>query len=307
MNRSATFSIETSCSHPSAKRLTQSLVLVAGALSIASCTMPREQAWQKIKSDGLIPYFAYEIKARKQVHPSQIPPLLANKPTPAPARTSLDIPELVKTSAPIPGLPGFVRSPYTNPPRLVKIDTVTPGQLIFCPYTHRPFRLTSPPVDDPSAPVLTQQQKASIPPPAIASHPSVLPAPAPELEAKPIPQPATAPQAPVTPVQAPSPAAVAKTDPPPAQPSVGAPPSPQPVVAAPEIPFAKPIPDRPGFVYSPFADTNQIVDVAGMTAGSKVRCPYTGNIFRVPNEQTMSTLKPDQPVILSSPKTPEKK
>ncbi len=48
-----------------------------------------------------------------------------------------------------------------------------------------------------------------------------------------------------------------------------------------QMPFGLPVPGKKGFVYSPF-DKTQMVDVRGIPAGKKVRCPYTSKIFLVP-------------------------
>lgn len=45
----------------------------------------------------------------------------------------------VLTAKSIPDLPGYVRSPYTNPPQLVNIGDAAPGSTVMCPYTQRPF------------------------------------------------------------------------------------------------------------------------------------------------------------------------
>ena len=48
-----------------------------------------------------------------------------------------------------------------------------------------------------------------------------------------------------------------------------------------EPPVAKRVPGKPGMVYSPFAE-NQEIEVTGYPAGTKVRCPITNKTFRVP-------------------------
>jgi len=47
------------------------------------------------------------------------------------------------------------------------------------------------------------------------------------------------------------------------------------------FPTAKAVPDKPGYVFSPF-DSSRYVDVSGHTPGSKVKDPWTDKIFIVP-------------------------
>jgi hypothetical protein len=49
-----------------------------------------------------------------------------------------------------------------------------------------------------------------------------------------------------------------------------------------KIPYAKPVPGKPGYVYSPFDPEGGYVDVTGYAAGSKAKDPYSGKIFIVP-------------------------
>lgn len=48
-----------------------------------------------------------------------------------------------------------------------------------------------------------------------------------------------------------------------------------------EIPTAKPVPGKPGYVFSPFAP-DKYVDVEAYTSGSQVKDPYSGKLFIVP-------------------------
>ncbi|MBX7212167.1 MAG: hypothetical protein K1X78_27920 [Verrucomicrobiaceae bacterium] len=58
--------------------------------------------------------------------------------------------------------------------------------------------------------------------------------------------------------------------------------APAPAPSAPELPYGKPVPGKKGFVYSPYDQSAGFVDVRDIGPGTKVRCPYTGKIFRVP-------------------------
>jgi hypothetical protein len=48
-----------------------------------------------------------------------------------------------------------------------------------------------------------------------------------------------------------------------------------------EFPTAKAVPDKPGYVFSPFA-SERYVDVSGYAPGTKVKDPWTDKIFVVP-------------------------
>ena len=62
-------------------------------------------------------------------------------------------------------------------------------------------------------------------------------------------------------------------------------PSPSPSRTTPvqaQIPTAKPVPGKPGYVFSPFDPSGGYVDVTGYAPGQKVKDPYSGKIFLVP-------------------------
>jgi len=48
------------------------------------------------------------------------------------------------------------------------------------------------------------------------------------------------------------------------------------------FPTAKAVPDKPGYVFSPFDSSHRYVDVSGYTSGTKVKDPWTEKIFVVP-------------------------
>jgi hypothetical protein len=50
-----------------------------------------------------------------------------------------------------------------------------------------------------------------------------------------------------------------------------------------DIPTAKPVPEKPGFVYNPFDPTaHRLLDVRGKASGTKVKDPGSGKLFIVP-------------------------
>ena len=46
-----------------------------------------------------------------------------------------------------------------------------------------------------------------------------------------------------------------------------------------DLPYAKPVPGKPGYVFSPFDKNGGYVDVTGYSPGQKVKDPYSGKIF----------------------------
>ncbi len=48
------------------------------------------------------------------------------------------------------------------------------------------------------------------------------------------------------------------------------------------LPTARPVPGKPGYVYSPSSSNRGYIDVTGYASGSKAKDPYSGKIFIVP-------------------------
>ncbi|SDU14829.1 hypothetical protein SAMN05444156_2248 [Verrucomicrobium sp. GAS474] len=52
--------------------------------------------------------------------------------------------------------------------------------------------------------------------------------------------------------------------------------------SAAKYPAGIPVPNKKGYVRSPYAEHAGLVDVQGFPSGTQVKCPYTGKIFIVP-------------------------
>ncbi len=302
-----------------ANHLTRLALGVSVLGTLASCSLPPKEAWKQIQSQGLIPYVAREVRgefkssdrpapthavrpnsALVQAKPTTPAPVVAGSGLIGPERPADVVPPpsqlptaSLPVAKPVEGLAGYVRSPYTNPPRLVDVRGMTTGSKVVCPYTRKPFLV-------PAAGQMNTQNIAANDTPAPPPTPAPLPrVPSPGLQ--PIPQPQLPPSNLVKePPTAPTKVA-ANTTPPPSTPAPSTAPSPQPSTsgsaaagsqpapvkapgapAANEIPFGTAIAGRPGFVNSPFAAKHQLVDVTGLPTGMEVKCPYTGKLFRVP-------------------------
>ena len=49
-----------------------------------------------------------------------------------------------------------------------------------------------------------------------------------------------------------------------------------------DLPYGVPVPNKPGFVISPYSPNAGYVDIRGFSAGAEVKDPYTGKVFITP-------------------------
>ena len=191
--------------------------------------------------------------------------------------------------------PGFVRSPYTQPARLIVVKEATPGSTMICPYTHKPFIVPSGFVNAPAPkprtdnivstqPRNTTPSESTKPGTTVASNKTSVSSGSEFGSVFP-----TSDAAKSSPLKSNFANAPVNITPP----TEGA--------AMQEVPYGELIPGRPGFVNSPYAAKNQLVDVTGLPVGMEVKCPYSGKLFRVPSAEmassktTTPSTSPEQP------------
>ncbi len=234
---------------------------------LASCAMPPRQAWQEIQTRGLFSYYSRggaaplgsstrsTPKLAATTTPASVTPTTPSNVVVGPERPNTPPPSMLNAAQMpvaqvVADLPGYVRTPFTNPPRLVDVRGMSAGSKVVCPYTQRPF-LVPGGVSTASTPSAPSKPKKEV-----------------------------TPERPRTTADAPNSSVAANN----VTPNTSATPTPPPAVETPavELPYGNAIAGRPGFVNSPYAAKHQLVDVTGLPVGMEVKCPYTGKLFRVP-------------------------
>ena len=251
------------------------------AASQNSCSTAQSDAWAKIQNQGLIPYLVENQAANAPVESFGAD---SNRNFAEIASAPRTRKRTLVIAKPVIGKPGFVYSPHMPGNLEIDVTDYQPGERVRCPYTKKSFVIPRE-----SRSILETSRVAATRPP-IARTPQTQPVTAPQVEKR-----------------------VALTDPrivapknleePVVVPIEDIEPEPQPmrVAAGPDkipsssdilelpkkegvgnTPTGKWVPGKPNYVYSPFAASNQVVDVEGYDPGTEVKCPYTGKIFEVP-------------------------
>lgn len=305
--------------------------LTVGAIALValtSCSLPPREAWRQIQRDGLIPFVATQwsedtapaavqsnrkmiAQTQKKQTPAPAvvastngnvigPPVVSQNNTPSPAM--IDAKSIPLAQA-VPGLAGYVRTPYTSPPRLVDVRGMSAGSKVVCPFTNKPFLVPSAATSEPKV------AAAPTPAPLPEAPKVVAPTLSPTVQAAPTtvaamnkPQPTAPPATAPTPQVKPQVKPQTPGNPPASNKSAAIASTPAAKAETQEIPFGNPISGRPGFVNSPYAAKHQLVDVAGLPVGMEVKCPYTGKLFRVPPQDQAQGKVPAQ-----NAASPEKK
>ena len=275
-------------------RLLITALAIAGAAFNASCsTADNSEAWAKIQNEGLIPYLI-DPPAKTQPIESEPQGQIASRSTlqneEKPEISLLSRPQSVIAEV-VPGKRGFVYSPHTSEKKMIDVRDFEVGSRVRCPYTKKAF------VVPPLAPeVVSPQPRRTAPSKPVARRKPAPTRTAPKRTTSP--KPRSKPVVAKKKVEQPKkkPVNIVKTQPEPKPkqtPITGIPktngsvPSESEALALPKkvepsLPVATRVAGKPNYVHSPYAASNQVVDVEGYAAGSKVRCPYSDKIFTVP-------------------------
>lgn len=256
--------------------LTRPVAVMALGLLTVSCKLPSRETWSRVQQQGLLPVLFERSPADAAPTRSPSAPHIASNP--APTLTSPDDvlrvqavaqPEIARIpfATPVPGLTGYVFSPHLSDRKLVDVRKYPTGAEVRCPYTLLAFHVPDFP---PAVPFPAPQPARSVAEIVSRDHAASLEGESGTLQLLPA-QPAHSLME----------------------------------LELPDIPYGSRVPGRPGFVFSPFAGENQLVDVAGIASGVEVKCPYSDKLFRVPEplpeELAPPTLTPGSPLVLPLP------
>ena len=265
---------------PSHAAWTRPVLLTAAAMLLSSCAMPPRQAWNMIQRDGLFNYWA--VAAGR-------PPMFVSRSTARPPLQSIAGMPLQRH-----GTGTLAYHPSHRP--LGGGQFVTPSDLTYRSSPVVPYAPQTRYLDTRSAPSPAPRIASNVGPerpsaaprridPPVRRTPSVnIPVEEPVASVAPTPR--------TNPLPTPDKPAASSTPPAPAAPKQ-------------DLPYGTPVAGRPNMVNSPYAQKSQLVDVAGMSAGQTVKCPYTGKLFKVPAPQSSAPRvesKMDAPK-LTAPKT----
>jgi len=290
----------------------------------SGCSTPPKETWTKIRTKGLVTVLRNIHKDNLTPSTGQIAKSDGEKKETTTNTVAINDRGVGGSDAieaiVIPDKLGYVRTPFTKPPRPVDVRGFKAGNPVRCPYTRKVFLVPTAAVEKekhlirslltggtkkaetktkvslPSKPSVPAKPKVTNPPKRkVAATVPPKPKASPKKTApKPKEQPKvatnrkkTSDEAGVgagTPDKPEAFAANKKNNPP--EPKVAAAPK---EIKPKEIPVGTRVEGKPGFVFSPFAERHQLVNVEGLTAGIAVRCPYTGQIFRVPADKAQAS------------------
>lgn len=269
--------------------------------------MPPRQAWQYIRTNGLLTYWAYTAR------PS--PPFMLRNgggggsysQRYVTSRNSYAVPRYSNRPASSwssyydSGLPNRVpyqaAAPTRYQSRYMPAPAPAPAPARSYARPERPQVVETRPSPPPSAPRPRRDRQE---PPTTR-----MPVEEPDQRAAPPPPPVVRNDPPPAPTAPPMPSITSRSN---NNSGAGA------AKTAADLPYGTPVPGRTNMVNSPYAGKTQLVDVSGMGPGQTVKCPYTGKLFKVPPTQQASNeaeprleAKPDAPKLSSEPKGEDKK
>lgn len=285
-------------------------------LVVTSCSLPPRESWEKIRREGLIPVMLAGARSGQggqaagdggaaaeagqgQQQIAEAVEGIQGQVEGEPREAADEGAAMVEngqggrypTARPIPGSTSYVFSPFEEGDKPVDVSTFGVGVKARCPYTGKIFivpdfsavaktgdAVAVAEVKTASAGAGVKDRQPDQPQPTLASDlqdkvefPTVS-----GLEAD-TPAPSLLP-APVLPTS-PGDGATALAE--------------KPADDADEVLEGTLVSGRPGFVRSPYAGSNQLVDITGMLPGQEVRCPYSGKLFRIPGSGEVEPAEQD--------------